>query len=112
MGRCSVLKEGVASIEATPKIACDLASRATTCLLGRLFVFALLQSFQTLFTALGAIRGALHEFGADQFEHRLLRSIPFAPAKAHDARVAAGALAETGTEFIEKLLHRRRRLQK
>ena len=63
--------------------------------------FTLAHGLETLFAALGSICGALHEFGTNQFDNGLLRSIAFAIGQAHYAGVAAFALAESGAELIE-----------
>ena len=67
--------------------------------------FSLPDRIEPIFPALGPVRRALHQLTTDQFDHGLLRSIAFAIAQADDAGVASIALAETGAEFIEQLLH-------
>ena len=67
--------------------------------------------FEPLFTALGAIGGALHQLGTDQFDHGLLRAIALARSKPRDAGVATIALTEAGAQGIEQLLDRSRRQQ-
>src|ERR1039458_5414458 len=58
------------------------------------------------FLALGAVGGALHQLGAHQLDHGLFGAIALARAQTHDAGVAAVALAETGGQRVEQLLHR------
>src|SRR5579864_3266403 len=70
------------------------------------FVFAGLESLQTLFAALGALCRTFHQLGTDQFDHGLLRAIALAISQAHYARIAAVALAETCPQLVEQLLHR------
>src|SRR5580658_7599563 len=55
---------------------------------GFAFVFALAERLQLLFTALGAFGGALHQFGAHQFDHGLLGAVALAISQAHDPRIA------------------------
>jgi len=61
--------------------------------------------FKAFFAALSTLGGPLHQFAANQLDHGLLRAIPFAEPKPHNARVAALALPETGPQGIEQLLH-------
>src|SRR5437867_5270651 len=68
--------------------------------------------FEALFAALGPFSRAFHQVGTHQLDHGLFGAIAFAEAQAHDAGVAAGALAEAGTQRIEQLLHRRRGFEK
>src|ERR1017187_4884040 len=88
---------------------------------GRLFLLvllalfglaALLARFETVFTALGAVGGALDELGTYQLDHRHLGAIALARAQARDARVAAAALAEARAQRVEQFLHRSRRAQR
>src|SRR5580704_12974846 len=62
---------------------------------GFAFVFTLAQRLQLLFAAFGTFGGALDQFRTHQLDHGLLGSIAFAIPQAHDASIAAGALAES-----------------
>src|ERR1700693_3002686 len=77
----------------------------------RFFVAAFARRFQPLFTALGAVRGALHQLGTHQLDDGLLGAIAFAGAQARNAGVAALPLAEPRAQRIEQLLQRIRRTQ-
>src|SRR5579864_4078534 len=76
----------------------------------RLAAFAL--GFQPLFTPLGTFSGTLDQLGADEFDHGLLGAVALTIAQPHDARVAAGALAEASAESLEQLFYRCGRFQK
>src|SRR5579864_2776361 len=59
-----------------------------------------LDCLQAFFAALGAFRGSLHQFRADQLEHGLFGAIAFAPTQSNHAGVSSAALSEAGTQLV------------
>src|SRR5262245_15162423 len=76
------------------------AGRRLLFALFRLAAFAL--CFEALRAAFGAVGGAFHEFGANEFDHRHFGAVALAWSEASDPGVAAMALAETRAERVEK----------
>ena len=56
---------------------------------------------EALFAALGPLSSALHQLGPDELKHGLFRAIAFAESQPHHAGVAAAALSETSSEFVD-----------